>query len=118
MEVQAAKAVTNLQAIGLVLGLSLTTVFADWLLKLASEQAGAFTNRFFLVGTAVYTVSAFAWVLAMRHIKLAVIGAFYSVTVALLLAVLGAVVFREKLELREMLGIGLGISSLLLLTRW
>ena len=118
MDLSPDKAVTNFQAIGLVLVLSLTTVFADWALKVASEKESSFTNWHFFLGTGVYAVSAFAWVVAMRHIKLAVIGAFYSVTVALMLAVVGALFFHEKLQVREMVGTGLGISSLILLTRW
>jgi drug/metabolite transporter (DMT)-like permease len=118
MDLNSERPGTNLQVIGLILVLSLTTVFADWALKRASEQTASFSSGYFFLGTGVYAISAFAWVVTMRHAKLGVIGAFYSVTVALMLAVVGAVFFHEKLEVREMLGIGLGISSLLLLTRW
>ncbi len=101
----------------MVVLLSGVGVGADALLKLASSQPNRFGNPYFFSGAAVYAATAFAWVVAMKHLKLAILGAFYSVATALLLSIVGIVFFHESLTLRESLGIGLGVLSLLLLSR-
>jgi multidrug transporter EmrE-like cation transporter len=105
-----------LVGLGLVLLLSVVGALADWALKLASEQASPFTSGYFFLGMGVYMVTAFVWVPVMQHVKLSVLGAFYSVATTLLLAALGTGVFGEVLSTREWVGMGCAILSLVLLT--
>jgi drug/metabolite transporter (DMT)-like permease len=94
------------------------TVLGDYFLKLASEQASAIYNRWFLAGFIIYALCSFGWVFAMRYMKLATIGVVYSLSTILLLAVLGVVVFDETLNRYEILGIGFAVLSILLLARF
>lgn len=100
----------------IVLLLSLAGVLADSSLKVASTKNNSTTNAFFIAGAVIYALTAFGWVWAMRHLKLAQLGAFYSVSTALLLAVIGVVFFQETLKTREVIGIILGVVSLILIT--
>ena len=50
---------------------------------------GPLKSGWFYVGFAVYASTAFGWVYVMRHLKLATIGAVYSVSMILLLTALG-----------------------------
>ena len=54
----------------------------------------------------------------MRHLKLATIGAVYSVSMILLLTAIGAVFFRQTLDLREIAGLAMAVCSLILLMRY
>lgn len=108
----------NVIGISLVLALSVAGVLADAALKVASGKTNLTANGYFLTGSAIYALTAFGWVWAMRHLKLAQLGAFYSVSTVLLLAFVGVVFFQETLRTREVVGILLGVVSLVLLTEW
>jgi multidrug transporter EmrE-like cation transporter len=116
MVIISAKTTGPLTAIGLVFLLSLAGVIADFALKRASQQTHPFTTWQFVAGSLIYGSTGFAWVLVMKHMKLAILGAFYAVATALLLAVGGVVFFKESLAFREVIGIGLGVASLVLLS--
>ena len=54
----------------------------------------------------------------MRRLKLATIGAVYSVSMILLLTSIGAIVFRQPLNAYEVVGLAMAIGSLILLMRF
>jgi len=108
----------NVLPLLVTVGFSLVGVLGDYLLKLASEQKNPLRSGWFYIGFAVYASTAFGWVYVMRHLKLATIGAVYSVSMILLLTALGSVVFREALNAAEVLGLTLAIASLVLLMRF
>jgi multidrug transporter EmrE-like cation transporter len=54
----------------------------------------------------------------MRHLKLATIGAVYSVSMVMLMALLGLLVFRETLNRTEVVGILCALVSIALLARF
>ena len=95
--------------------LALAVAVSDYFLKNASASQSPFLNRNFLIGFLITAASTFAWVLVMPHLKLAYIGVIYSLTVVLALSVVGAAFFGEHLKASEWLGVGLAISSMLLL---
>ena len=99
-------------------GFSAVGVLGDYLLKLASNQKAPLRSGWFYLGFAVYASTAFGWVYAMRHLKLATLGVVYSVSMILLLTAIGAVAFRESLNAREVAGIVLAVASLVLLMRF
>ena len=72
----------------------------------------------FLVGLTLYSSTAFAWVFVMRSLKLATIGAIYSVCMILMLTSMGFLVFGETLNRYELAGIVLAIASIILLSRF
>jgi multidrug transporter EmrE-like cation transporter len=93
-------------------------VVGDYFLKLASEYPDPLRTRWFYVGFTVYASTALGWVYVMRYLKLAVIGAVYSVSMIVLLTAIGAFVFHERLNAPEFLGLALAIASLVLLMRF
>ena len=100
------------------LAFSVVGVVGDYLLKLASDQKNPLKSGAFYLGFVVYASTAFGWVYVMRHLKLATIGAVYSVSMILLLTTIGAVVFRQPLHISEILGLAMAVGSLILLMRF
>ena len=105
-------------ALLLTFGFSLLGVVGDYFLKVASASERPLKTAAFFVGFAVYASTAFGWLFAMRHLKLATISTVYSVSIILLLTGLGVVVFHERLRATEVLGIALALASLVLLVRF
>jgi small multidrug resistance pump len=99
-------------------GFSIVGVLGDYLLKLASSQDQPLRSKWFYLGFAVYASTAFGWVFVMRHLKLATIGVVYSISMILLLTGIGAVAFRETLNGYEVVGLIMGVASLILLVRF
>jgi small multidrug resistance pump len=97
---------------------SVVGVIGDYLLKLASEQSRPLRSGWFYLGFAVYASTASGWVYVMRHLKLATIGAVYSVSMILLLTAIGAVSFRQTLGPHEIAGLVMAVGSLVLLMRF
>jgi multidrug transporter EmrE-like cation transporter len=93
-------------------------IVGDYFLKRASAAERPLMTRWFLVGLALYSSTAFAWVFVMRHLKLATIGVIYSVCMILLLTGMGVFLFDEQLNRYEIAGIVLAIASVLLLSRF
>jgi drug/metabolite transporter (DMT)-like permease len=93
-------------------------IIGDYFLKRASGGERPLLTRWFLLGLALYSSTAFAWVFVMRHLKLATIGVIYSVCMILLLTGMGVLVFGESLNRYEVAGIVLAIASILLLARF
>ena len=108
----------NPPALAVTVGFSLVGVLGDYLLKRASGRPNPLRSGWFYLGFAVYASTAFGWVYVMRHLKLATIGAVYSVSMILLLTVLGLVAFREPLSAPEVAGLVLAVASLILLMRF
>lgn len=97
---------------------SIVGVVGDYLLKLASEQRNPLRSGTFYLGFIVYASTAFGWVYVMRHLKLATIGAVYSVSMIVLLTGIGVVAFRQPLNVYEVVGLGMAMGSLILLMRF
>lgn len=97
--------------------IGVVTVLADVLVKRASDAAVPFREGAFWWAMAIYGATVFPWVYVLRHAKLATIGAWYSVAVVVMLALVGVVLFRESLSARELLGLGCAIAALVLLGR-
>jgi multidrug transporter EmrE-like cation transporter len=97
---------------------SIVGVVGDYFLKLASDRDRPLTCVWFYVGFLVYASTAFGWVFVMRHLKLATMGVVYSISMILLLMLIGVVFFRESLNAYEIAGIALAIAALILLMRF
>ena len=105
-------------ALLLTFAFSLLGVLGDYFLKVASAADRPFRTVAFYVGFTIYASTAFGWLFAMRHLKLATISTVYSVCIVLLLTSLGVVVFNERLRAAEVLGIACALASLVLLIRF
>ncbi len=98
--------------------LSAVGALADYFLKLASEKSNIVVNKWFVVAFVVYSSTIFGWVYVIKNMKLASVGVVYSICMVLFLTFLGVVFFRERLSVKEIVGIGLAIASLFLLVRF
>lgn len=105
-------------ALLVAIGLAALGVFADYLLKLASEHSQSVRTHWFWAGLFVYAGMAAGWVYVMRHLSFAEIGVVYSVATVLLLTLVGTAVLGEPLRRHEVLGAGMAIGSLFLLARF
>src|SRR5262249_8191278 len=108
----------QLLAVAVTVAFSVVGVVGDYFLKLASGAENPLRSRWFYVGFLVYASTAFGWVFVMRHLKLGTIGVVYSVSMVLLLTLVGTWWFGESLNYYEMAGIALAILSLILLVRF
>ena len=107
-------------ALLVVIALSVLGVIADVCLKRASlgKSTPAYLSRWFFAGALIYALTSFGWVMAMRRMTLASIGAIYCVMTVLLLAFVGVAIFNEPMTNAEILGISLALISILLLARF
>jgi multidrug transporter EmrE-like cation transporter len=97
---------------------SLVGVLGDYFLKIASTQEHSLRSPAFYIGFVVYASTAFGWLFVMKHLKLGTIGVLYSVTMILLLTIIGVVFFGERMSYPEVTGLLLAIASLVLLVRF
>ena len=97
---------------------SVVGVLGDYFLKLSSAREQPLRTRWFYIGFAVYASTAFGWVFVMRHLKLATISVVYSMSMVLLLTLMGVALFGESLNYYELAGILLAVTSLVLLMRF
>ena len=93
-------------------------VVGDYFLKLASAEPDSWRTKWFAIGFVLYSSTAFGWVYVMRHLKLATIGVLYSVSMVVLLTTIGTVLFGERVSTIEVVGIAMGVGSLLILARF
>ncbi len=93
-------------------------VFGDYFIKLSGSGPKYIIYSHFFIGMIIYSISAVGWFFVMKHMKLGVLGIFYSVTTAILLVIIGSVFFKEQLSIYDLIGIMLGITSIIILARF
>jgi undecaprenyl phosphate-alpha-L-ara4N flippase subunit ArnF len=92
------------------------TIAGDYFIKLASDRPDGLTTVIFAAGLMLYALPAIGWFFLMRSHSLAALGVLYSASILILLAAMGTLVFKEAFGLREVLGIGLAIASVMVIT--
>ncbi len=102
----------------LVEGLCVLGVAADYFLKLAGAGPEFVNTRTFALGFLLHSSTAIGWFLALKYMKLYQVGAYYSVSIVLMLTLLGVYQFQEQLTHQEILGLVLAVASLCLLGRF
>ena len=100
------------------IGLSITTVFADSLIKYASLQKGFSGWPALFWGAVIYGLTAFGWFFVVQKVKLSTIGVLYGVSCVILLTLVSVFYFKEKINLIEIFAIVLAIISLMILFRF
>src|SRR2546428_13971045 len=100
-----------------MVAVALVTVIGDYFLKLAGNSL-TLRARPLIAGIVIYGLTAFAWVYAMRHLKLATLSVVFTLSMLLFAGALGAIVFGERLHRDELAGMGLAVASILLLYRF
>jgi small multidrug resistance pump len=92
-------------------------VLGDFFIKLAGTGRAA-NIKWLAIGTLLYAATAIVWYRVMKHVTLSALGAIYAITTILLLVAIGVGVFHEKLNTVEVIGIGLALASIVLLSRF
>lgn len=100
------------------IGLSIVTVVADSFIKQASLQSSFSGWPILVLGAVIYGLTGFGWFFVMRRMKLSTLGVLYGVSCVLLLTLVSVFYFKEKINLIEILGVGLAIVSLVILARF
>lgn len=108
----------NLIPVLVTVGFSIVGVIGDYFLKLATSTSKPFQTWWFYAGFAIYASTAFGWLYVMQHLKLGTIGVVYSISMILLLTVIGVVGFKETLNAYEIAGLVMAVCSLVLLVRF
>ena len=103
---------------GAPIAFSAVGVCGDYFLKLASGKEKSFSSIWFYIGLAVYASTAVGWVFVMKHLKLATIGVVYSVSMVVMLTLIGVTLFGESLNRYEIAGMAMAIGALVLLSRF
>ncbi len=93
-------------------------VLGDYFIKIAGDGPRYISFAPLLTGMLIYALTAIGWFYVMKHIKLSTLGVFYSLITVILLTIVGALFFREKLNVVDVIGIALGITSIVLLARF
>jgi len=108
----------KLFAITALILMSFVVLVGDYFIKLSGNKEIYLEPRLFMVGFVIESLATLGWFYAMKHLKLATVATYYSVSTVLLLAALGFFVFNERLNAYEMVGIGAAVFSLVVLARF
>jgi drug/metabolite transporter (DMT)-like permease len=102
-----------MNAILIIVIISVISLFADVVLKKASSD-----NNIFLIilGCMLYVVDALGWFYAYKYSKFSTVGIIYSLVVIFCSIAIGLFLFKEKIVLKEILGICFGAIALILLS--
>ncbi len=80
----------------IVITLAIIGVVGDYFIKLSGNGDRYITYHLFFVGMIIYALTAFGWFYAMKHIKLGILGVFYSLTTVIFLVIVGAVFLENN----------------------
>lgn len=108
----------GLTAIGFVLLMNLVVLLGDYFLKLSGAGDVYVKPKLFAIGFGIQMLTIVGWFIALKHLKLTTLAVYYSVSTVLYLSVLGVLVFHERLNAYEILGVATAILSLFLLARF
>lgn len=104
--------------ISVALVLTLIGVVGDYFLKRAGSGDTYIDVKLFAIGFVLIASTSIGWFYVFKHIKFSTVGAIYGVGAILYLAVIGVVVFGERLNTYEVIGIVSGILAIVLLVRF
>ena len=112
-----AKSMSKLIAFLVAILLSAVTVFADSFVK-KSSSLGTVYNKWLLAGGLIYGLTAIGWFFVMKDLKLSTLGVVYGVSCIILLTLVSVFVFNKKLSILEIVGIILGVISMIILYKF
>ena len=98
-------------------GVIASTFVGDYLIKLSSEREGGLLSLSFLLGAILYGLPAIGFFFMMRSHSLVSVGVFYSAATIILMAVLGYFVFKEDFGIRETVGLGFALLSIIAMAK-
>lgn len=92
------------------------TLVGDYCIKLATHKDIGLYSSLFLVGAVLYGLPAVGWFFLMKSHSLAMVGVMYSASTLILLTLMGYIVFKESLGWRELCGLSLAISAVIVMS--
>ncbi|SOB94623.1 hypothetical protein [Rhodobacter maris] len=99
----------------ILLGIVAFTILGDYALKSAALRASPFATTWFAGGALLYALTALGWVWLMQTQNLAQIAVLYSSATILGLTAVGVAFFGETLSLRQVVGLGAALFSVLVM---
>lgn len=98
--------------------LALVGVLGDFFIKLSSNSIGFSGYKFLIIGAIIYAITSIGWFYVMRKVKLTTLGVYYALSTVIFLSIISVIYFKEPLNYYELVGLVLGIISLILLARF
>jgi drug/metabolite transporter (DMT)-like permease len=92
-------------------------IIGDFFIKKASMFQSFTGWKLLVAGGLLYGLSAIGWFYVYRTTKVFTVGAIHSFGIIILSIILSLVIFKEKINSWEILGLLLGIISLSILLR-
>ena len=93
------------------------TVLGDGFLKHAAKAAQMWHSPSLYIGLFLYGSAGIFFVLATRHMTLISFGIWYRLLTLMLVICIGALIFQERLSVRQSLGAVLAFASIALMSR-
>lgn len=93
------------------------TIIGDYCIKKASILQNYSGWKLLLFGAFLYGISAIGWFWVYRTTKFFTVGAIHAYGIIILTILLSVIVFKEKINNWEILGLALGFASLAILLR-
>lgn len=104
--------------IGLVILVTSFVVVGDIFLKNSTITTGRESLINLIIGIVVYFLSTFGFIQMYKVMQFSNSGVIYSVVSILLFVVIGLVVYKESVSVIEWIGIGLAVTSIILMSRF
>lgn len=98
--------------------LCLIGVAADYYLKVAGNGEKFVEIRPFIIGFILHSCTAVGWFLVLKYMKMVQVGVFYSISIIILLAIIGVMNFGESLGTREIVGLLFAIAAVILMGKF
>lgn len=101
----------------ILLAILLSTSIGDYLIKMASSQNGGLLSIRFIIGAFLYGLPAVGFFYLVKNNSMAAVGVFYSAATVILMALIGHLAFNEALGHKDILGIGLAVASIIIMSQ-
>lgn len=108
----------NLYIIIFSVFLALVTAFGDLLIKKGALDGSLLTNYRVLAAALLYGLTAYGWYFVLRQTKLSSAVMIYTMSLLIVVVLIGVFYFRERLNPAEYCGMAMAVGALLLLSRF
>jgi drug/metabolite transporter (DMT)-like permease len=105
-------------SLGILLVLTIVTVFGDMLIKSSADMAGFSGWKLLLGGVIIYGITTIGWFMLYRKVKFSTLSAVYSLFLISISVLIGVIYFKEKISFVEGIGLIFAASSIIILARF
>ena len=104
-------------SVSLLATITVLTLLGDYCIKLATNKETGIYSTWFVIGALLYGIPAVGWFFLMKSHSLAMIGVMYSASTLVLLTMMGFFVFKEAMGWREVIGLTLAITAVVVMSQ-